>query len=367
MEEHPLEILGEALKDAVAEMDVHCTDCGACSVRCAFLKEKGTPGRIAEMVRTLPCEEWPDPFHCSLCGLCGAICPEGLRPEKLFLAMRRELVRRGRLGLKPYKPILFYESVGDSELFSFFRLPQGGDTVLFPGCALPSTRPATVRRLFETLEEIVPSLGVALGCCIKPSFDLGREDFFRERFGALRDKLLAAGVRRVITACPNCQKVFAESGGPLESVTAYALLDEAGYAPKVNGGPPVVVHDACPQRHDEATRRGVRALAERCAVVVERTPAEGLLTRCCGEGGMVGFVRPDLAQTWTDAREKTVAGKRVLTSCAGCANYLGRRMEAVHILDVVFGTGGKRPLRPPLTYGARLLLKRWFKRRFGKG
>ncbi|CCH48204.1 Rhodanese-like domain/cysteine-rich domain protein [Pseudodesulfovibrio piezophilus C1TLV30] len=350
----------EYVSGMAARLEADCTGCGGCRVHCAFLGEYGTPGEIATAVRLRPQEEWPDPFHCSLCGLCGAICPESLRPEEFFLEMRRTHEQNGLLDLATYAPVMTYEKIGKSRLFSLLRLPDGGDTVLFPGCALPGTRPRTVRRLFLALRNHIPDLGVALGCCLKPSHDLGRKDFFENWFDVLYARLRQAGVKRVITACPNCQKIFSSYGGPLESVPAYSLLAEAGIGPNKPFAKTVVIHDPCPQRYDALTQKSVRTLAQRCGLTVEKGMPERQKTRCCGEGGAVKFARSEFADAWTAQRTNKAAGRTVLTSCAGCVNFLQSSMETEHILDVLFDSKPTRPIRPPLTYLFRLWVKGWF-------
>lgn len=344
------------------ELDAGCSRCNACVTQCAFLSEYGTPGDLAaSMHKSLT--ERPDPFGCSLCGLCEAVCPERLKPKELFLSMRRQMMDGGQHDLTPYKPVLNYEKLGHSMLLSLLRLPEGGDTVLFPGCALPSTRSVTVRRLFSALQSIIPDLGIGLGCCLKPSHDLGRQAFFEEHFGRLLDKLRRAGVRRVLTACPNCQKIFAQYGHGVEARTVYEVLAESGFESAERGGELVMIHDPCPQRETPRVREAVRDLAARCGLEFEEMRGQGRFTRCCGEGGMVKFVRPDLAARWTRQRTDQVKGRMVLTSCAGCVGYLDGETPTVHVLDVLFGTVHLTPPRPPLTYWSRLKLKWWFMRR----
>lgn len=357
-----MDLFTDDLEAALADIEAGCVACGGCAVRCFFLQEAGTPASIAAKVRELPPDQWPDPFHCSLCGLCGAVCPQDMRPERLFIAMRRAMVRADVVDFKPYKPVLNYERIGGSELFSLLSVPDGGDTVLFPGCALPATRPTTVRRLFRALQDEVPKLGVALGCCYKPSHDLGREEFFEKRFGDLLGKLEQAGVKRVITACPNCQRVFRDYGSGIEAVPSIRLLAKGGYQPVPLSGPPTVIHDPCPQRYDRETQQAVRDLAERCGMTLEKTATQGAATRCCGEGGAVKFVRPEFAMAWTEQRERMAKGRRVVTSCAGCVNFLGRSTETIHILDAMFQSRPRFKVMPPLTYTVRLWLKSWFKR-----
>jgi len=339
-----------------------CNHCGICVKSCAFLKEYGTPAKIAEKVLSSPDGDWPDPFECSLCGLCGAVCSEGLKPEELFLEMRRARTEVGALNLKQYRPVLSFEKLGDSNLFSFLRLPEGGDTVLFPGCALPVSRSKTVRRLFVALQSVVPDIGVALGCCLKPSHDLGRAAFFEDHFGRLHDALAAAGVRRVLTACPSCQKVFSSYGGNITSTTVYEVLAQSDFRPETLDGGDVVIHDPCPQRYETVIQDAVRSLAAACSLSVTDLAETRELTPCCGEGGMVKFVCPNFAEQWTEQRTIAANGRRIVTSCAGCVNYLGESGEVDHILDVLFDSRPEKKLKPPFTYWARLRLKKWFKK-----
>lgn len=341
---------------------IQCTGCGGCRAHCAFLQEHGTPLEIAEKITNLPVEQWPDPFGCSLCGLCSGVCPERVQPDEMFLAMRQEYVRKDMVDFKPYAPVLTYEKLGASKLLSFLRLPEGGDTVLFPGCALPSTRPDTVRSLFGALRDVLPQIGMALGCCLKPSHDLGRDAFFTEQFGRLQTQLVDAGVKRVITACPNCQKIFSRYGGTIEAVTAYEVLADSGFTPVGDGAFGAVIHDPCPQRFEESTQDAVRVLAKRCDISVQQRKHERQLTRCCGEGGMVTCVLPQFADSWTEERVRTMGKDRVVTSCAGCAGFLGKSVQVDHILDLLFDSKPTKALKPPFTYLSRIKLKHWFKK-----
>lgn len=341
-------------------IDTGCTRCGVCNKQCAFLREHGTPGEIAEKVRVIPHGKWPDSFECSLCGLCGSVCPEGLKPDVLFLEMRRAKVQADAVDLKRYSPVLFFEKCGDSDLFSLIQLPVGGDTVLFPGCALPATRPKSVRNLYQALKAIIPDVGIALGCCLKPSHDLGRQEFFEERFGQLHDKLISAGVKRVLTTCPNCQKIFNEYGGAIEATTAYEVLADSGFIPALIEEGKVVIHDPCSQRYESGVQNAVRKLTRACGITIEELKERGELTRCCGEGGMVKFVKPQFADNWTRERVNLVAGRRMVTSCAGCVSYLNGSGHIDHILDLMFDSKPRIPLKAPFSYLARLWLKRWF-------
>lgn len=344
-------------------LDTACTRCGKCQVGCSFLKEYGLPGDIAHQSLSSDTPS-ADPFHCSLCGLCREVCPEKLNPEALFLSMRRERVQTGTVDLKPYRPILTYESLGDSSMLSTIQIPDGGDTVFFPGCALPGTRPQVVRRLFRSLQQVDSKMGVALGCCLKPSHDLGRQDRFETGYARLLEHLLDRGVSRVLTACPNCYKIFSTYGEGVDVVSVYEVLADTDIKVSATSGD-AVVHDPCPIRHATSFQDAVRTLAQKAGLTIKPIKKERELTQCCGEGGMVGFVRPEFARAWTAKRVEATKGAPVVTACAGCTGFLGQHMDVTHILDVLFNPEGKTAHRSPMTYWQRWRLKRWFNRNVG--
>jgi hypothetical protein len=102
-------------------------------------------------------------------------------------------------------------------------------------------------------------------------------------------------------------------------------------------------------------------------LVVEEMEHSGEKTLCCGEGGAVGCLSPELPATWTHLRKSEAGGKRMLTYCAGCVNFLGKVSPTSHILDLVFDPGktlsGKvKVSKAPFTYLNRLRLKKRFRK-----
>ena len=338
-----------------------CTECGACMHRCAFLRECGTPKAIADRLLTTG-KGRVQAFECSLCGLCATVCPSRLPITDFFLAMRRAAMDTGRVSLVPYRPLLTYERLGSSRLLSTFRLPPGGDTVFFPGCTFPGAHPGTARRLLKHLREHVPNLGLVMACCHKPSHDLGRQEFFERQFGALHEKMRAMGVTRVLTACPNCFKVFSEYGDGIAVQTVYDVLSKhpvTGNAP-VSG--PAIVHTPCPYRGQAELRDTLRGMTAATGLDVQKTRQDGALSPCCGEGGAVGMLRPELSAKWGAATGKRAEGRTVVTSCAGCVNFLSGHARSVHLLDLIFQpqatmSGALSRRRGLVTYLHRLIFK----------
>ncbi|WP_281492009.1 (Fe-S)-binding protein [Desulfosarcina cetonica] len=335
-----------------------CTDCGACQTRCAFLRHYGTPRTIARTYDFSRPAHQQLAFECSLCNLCNAVCPEGLAPGDLFLAIRRAAMTRANGNLSRYRAILTYERWGISPLFSYYALPKGGDTVFFPGCALPGSRPAATWQLFDYLRQGIPDLGIVFDCCTKPSHDLGRQTHFETLFGEMRDYLVGHGIRRVLVACPSCHQMFSRYGGALAVETVYEVLDNGRLPGDVRGHGELTIHDPCPLRGDRSSQDAVRSLVSRMGLAVVEMRHRRERTLCCGEGGSVGFVRPQLAREWAELRQKEAGGRRLLTYCAGCAGILGRQMPTLHLMDLIFFPQQALNGGAPVTGGVRTYLNR---------
>lgn len=316
-------------------ISTECTQCRICQIRCAFLREHDTPGTLAKRLLASGAG-LARAFECSMCGLCQATCPLSLPLPDFFLAMRRAALKSGRASLTPYRSVLGYEAVGASALFRLFKLPQGAHTVFFPGCAFPGSHPDTALALYRHLLTIDPALGLVLGCCFKPSHDLGREELFERRFGALRANLLERGVRTVLTACPNCFKIFDQYGDGLAVRSVLETLAENPPTdrPRLRGT--AVVHTPCPLRFEKKVQDSILGLALESGLDVEKTRQDGALAPCCGTGGAVTALRPDFADTWTEDVKARAQGRIVLTSCAGCVQTLSDRTRTIHLLDLVF-------------------------------
>ncbi len=349
-------------------MKNRCTECGNCVRNCNFLSQYGTPKSISiEFDFNTPLHR-EIAYECSLCGLCATVCPEKLDPGLLFLAIRRRHVESGYFKKKPYRALIRYEACGTSPLFSWYGLPQGCDTVFFPGCALPGTRPAVTLQIYQHLREIIPSLGLVLDCCTKPSHDLGRTAFFHTVFGEMLAWLVRHGVRSVITACPNCTKIFRQYGQGLSVETIYEIFQAHGLGKPLvpTSGIEVSVHDPCALRDDPAVQTAVRGLLSDLGYTPVEMKHHKRFTVCCGEGGAVGCVKPQFARGWTAIRRREAGTRNLVAYCAGCTEFLNRATPTVHLLDLLFrqdpASKKKRTIaRAPFTYWNRLVLKQKMK------
>ncbi len=344
-----------------------CNECCICTKECAFLSKYGSPGRIIELYTSDPDRCLAISFECSLCGLCKKRCPKGVDAPAMFLRMRRRAFQEGKANFPEHRGILNYEKKGTSKRYTHYGLPENCRHVFFPGCTLPGTRPGVTWKAYAYLKKKIPDMGIVLDCCTKPSHDLGRQDYFQAMFDEMKAFLLEKGVREIIVACPNCHKIFSTYARELAVKTVYEIIAQDSLDSKVTPCGTVTVHDPCPVRFSNQVQDAVRTIVTSRGLKIIESSHTRSETLCCGEGGSVGCMAPELAQTWTQKRIEESKGMPVVTYCAGCAGFLSGRTRVFHVLDQVFEPartlGGKPKVsKAPLTYLNRIRLKKKFQR-----
>lgn len=361
-----------ALQSELDQISEKCKSCKLCRKECAFLQKNGSPKKIAANFNFSTSHNAQMAFQCSLCKLCTAVCPFDADPSSMFLEMRRYAYKNGWGELPQHARLINFEKRGTSKRYTLYTLPSDCTTVLFPGCALSATRPAIVKKLFTHLNEKYKNLGLVLDCCTKPSHDLGRQRYFLAMFGKMKQFLTENGITKVLVACPSCYSVFKTYGDGLETKTVYEELVDLGLpTDSDNNCGQAEFHDSCTTRFDENIHRSVRVLATQTGIDLQEMTHHGNKALCCGEGGGACFISPELISNWRTKRTEEMNNRLVLTYCAGCANFIGRR-KASHILDMIFSPEikkGKKAkvARAPFTYLSRLALKRWARKNIKTG
>lgn len=358
----PIRLSSEPLLHQLQRITDGCIQCQRCVAECRFLQRYGNPKTIAEACASGSSDFSSHAFECSLCELCTAVCPKNLDMRSLFLELRRDAFARGGGRFQQHKRLLGFEAKGTSQRFSWYALPEGCDTIFFPGCGLPGTRPEQTLKTYDLLQRSIPTAGIVLDCCTKPSHDLGRQEYFLAMFGEMTRFLVDHGVRTVLVACPNCDKVFTEYAPELECRTIYDVLDLGDLPVTGCVAGEVHVHDPCVARFSGRTQEAVRSLTIRQGLTVVETPHSRNTTLCCGKGGASDSLEPELPRGFTEQQARETAGRRTLTYCTGCANRLGDFGPTSHILDLLFSpeatmTGRLKVARAPVTYFNRLKVK----------
>ena len=335
--------------DVLRTISEGCESCGVCAAACELLADlDSTPGEIAaSLIR----DELGDGLlaaiqRCDLCGACAQDCPAGLQPASLFLAARQRLMESGALSPDDYDVMLVDR---DWHSFTLYRATYGIDnadlladsyeSLFFPGCTLANYAPELTRAAFTWLQGQGLQLGFTDLCCGKPLASIG----LSERAGRLLDRLCAqvkaAEAHEIITTCPNCEaQLRAAQLSGIRIRSLYDLMEQAGI--RLNGNQTLTFHDSCPDRNNEANPRSVRALLSGFPRV--EMASRGKDTICCGSGGIVSMIDPDLCTRRADRRlaEFTASGADLcVTSCMACSYRLARASQpgqVRHCLELVF-------------------------------
>lgn len=361
-------------EEVVAEGE-RCLDCecGLCVQDCEFLAAAcDSPKDLARQVL----DKFEDPetlkmmYSCNICSLCETVCPEDLDTGKMLLEARREAVRRGLGPLPVHKSIISYFNAGVSKPFSLFRNQPGrqrSKRLFFTGCALPAVAPAHSRTIYEELRRHYPGTGVMMYCCGAPVQLLGMDDEFEKARQTILREAEAVGAEELVPACPDCAHVLREAIPELKVRTAWELLAGVWQPPTLREGAAVAVHDSCKARHELDTCSSVRTLLEAGGAEVEEIEYDGEKARCCGLGGMIYPVDPELSKKVTRRRAEE-SELPMITYCAGCRMALkGTGKDSIHILDFLLEPDweSKAKEKPPgglARYANRLRTKWTFKR-----
>ncbi len=284
----------------------------------------------------------------------------------MFLEARQQSQSRGKR-YKQHRKIRNYEKKGTSNKYSLYSLPKECDTIFFPGCSLPGTRPEITKKALEYLKKSIPNLGIVLDCCTKPSHDLGRQEYFTEMFAEMKTYLLHHGIRKVILACPSCYTIFSTYANNFEVQTIYELMVENGFQLTSRLAGSITIHDPCTMRLENKIQESVRTLITTTGLELVEPPHSKESAYCCGEGGAVSCVTPQFAKRWTEKRLKESSGQQICSYCAGCVNFFSNSQRSFHILDLLFApektlTGTLKISKAPFTYLNRLQLKRSLKK-----
>lgn len=237
------------------------------------------------------------------------------------------------------------------------RVSEGEDwhlspSVFFPGCSLLNYAPALVSVLADFLAQAGVADGTSLLCCGK-ILDFEENGAARRAAAdeALRAAVAAAGVKRIVAACPNCAAALkrALSGGegalavevvPLPQALAEmgCCIDEDAVARVLqakgratDGEVRLWVHDSCPDHGDYGFGRGVRALLPASLLIEENLEP---VSRCCGSTARAaGRFEAALAQGARRGDEAASHGASALvTACMSCAPSLALAQEALSVV-----------------------------------
>jgi len=339
----------EAIAEASRCFPCHCLECVKV---CEFLAHHGSyPKRYIREIYNNDCivmgarKANRMANTCSLCGLCSAVCPEHLPMGDFCLEARQSMVEKGKMQPSFHDFALRDMAFSNSPAFAMARHQPGttsSATLFFPGCQLSASSSDHVVSAYAHLtERMRGGVGLMLGCCGAPAHWSGQDELFQAGLRSFSDEWEQMGRPRVVTACSTCFSVFKEHLPDLPVTSLWTLLEEIGLPerPERSHAAPFGIHDPCTTRQEDEIQKSVRSLLKRMGVSTIELNEPGLTT-CCGFGGLMSFVNPDVADKTVDRRAKDSDADYV-TYCAMCRDNFARRdKRALHILDLIFGDEG---------------------------
>lgn len=320
----------------------NCVECGLCAKDCSFLRESGeSPAAMAKRGITAS-----EAYSCSLCGLCAAVCQQGVNPMEMFAERRREAVANNEIEIDDYR-YMFPDR--KNNVMSVYRQESGidysesdsfstADTCFFPGCTLMTYSPALTRETFKRLKSSGECQEMWTECCGKPLNQLGLQKRLENMQNDLKQFIKDHNIKRLITACPGCyyelREIFNAEELIIQTVYEVLTVDKQDHS----GGGRYTIHDSCPDRSEGAFARHVRHALEQqnCALSEMKHNREN--TICCGSGGQQSHFRPDLVDEVIKTRQNEVqqTGAETLVGCCmSCILKYDGKMPGVSVVHAL--------------------------------
>ncbi|HOS79107.1 MAG TPA: FAD-dependent oxidoreductase [Anaerolineae bacterium] len=337
----------EAVQEAQRCLQCECLECVKA---CAYLQHYGSYPKqyVRQIYNNLSIVMGTRQFNtlinsCSLCGLCGEICPYDLNMATICHEARQTMVAQDRMPPSAHEFALRDMAFSNGAAARLARPAPGSercDYIFFPGCQLSASAPEHVERAYADLREMLPNVGLLLGCCGAPANWAGRSDLFAEAQAAFRADYAALGGGQVILACSTCYQMFKTHLPDVPALSLWELFSEHGLppsaaAPRSLPGP-LAVHDPCTTRHESAIHESVRQLLREMGLRIEELPFNRERTECCSYGGLMWLANREVAETIVQRR---IAEQPLdyVTYCAMCRDFFADRQKpTLHLLDILY-------------------------------
>ena len=349
--------------------------CDICARECDLMRiQEKTPNRLYEeayiTVRpgTLANDgRWATRrvASCDQCGLCKKVCPARIDMGGFLLESHRELVETDAM------PWAFHDYWLRDMAFScseakIVKKPAGTEKsryAFFPGCQLAASDPRYVTEVYAWMREKRPDTAIWMTCCGVPAEWAVDDERHKKQLEDLRAEWRELGEPEVIWACPTCRKEFEKYLPEIRGIFLEEALEQWGFPereiPEDVKGREFAVFDPCASREYPEIQAAVRRLLENKNISSKDLSHTGSRVRCCGNGGHYAIASPDYAKRVIMERAEE-SPLPYITYCVNCHdNFSSRGKENLHILDLLFGTGGVKKPFPTVT-------ERWENRRAAK-
>ncbi len=278
---------------------------------------------------------------CSLCGLCGEVCPTDLDLGAVCKQARQVMVAQGHMPPSAHDFALRDMQFSNSDKFTLARHQPGAQTsryVFFPGCQLSASAPDQVEQVYAYLRQRLPEVGLMLRCCGAPADWAGRPDLFQAALAEVTEQLAGMGQPRLILGCSSCYQIFKANLPGVEIVSLWELFDQLGLPAEArpSSGGMLSIHDPCSTRYEAHIQESVRRLVGKLGYQIDELPLSREKTTCCSYGGLMWLANPELSRKVV-AHRIAANPADYLTYCAMCRDFFARHgKRSLHLLDLIF-------------------------------
>ena len=333
-------------------------------------KAYGLPGMFFGPAKTKDVlrEYSEHPYLCTLCGRCTAVCPAFIHTKDLRIAMRGFMVERGE-----YPPVVdrlaemlkgVHNIIGEPNedrsmwVQALTEVPKDmfqrekAKVVYFVGCVasyFPMTKriPQSFVQILDKAEVDFTILGGEEWCCGFPLIAAGMkkdaETLIQHNFEKVKEK----GAERIVFACPSCYRTWMDHCKTdieiFHSTQFIKKLIEEGKIGFKEKTTKVTYHDPCDLGRGSGVYEVPREIL-RSIPGVELVEMKGNREQCvcCGGGGNLEMVNPDLSARLAQAKIeeiKATGADMVITACQQCIRTIQttarRKKIPMIVLDIV--------------------------------
>ena len=226
-----------------------------------------------------------------------------------------------------------------------------------------------VKEAYAYLRQKLPDTGIMLNCCGAPRYFMGEKNVMLHIIRNVARELQQLGAQEVIVACTHCYHTFRVFLPQVQIRSIYEVLNEVGLPPDARATAPWTfnIQDACGARQAPNIHAAVRTMVQDLGYTIEEMAHNRERSICCGSGGLVPAVAPDLAKRMTAFR-LSEATHDLVTYCASCRALLSKAGHpTLHVLDLPFNPAWQQTKTQPPPQNLQRWWRRWRLKRYFLG
>jgi heterodisulfide reductase subunit D len=291
------------------------------------------------------------PYLCTLCGRCSIVCPSFIDTKETRIGVRRFMVEKGEypssmdrlaetlekvhniIGEPSEDRAAWVQALSEPPKDMFQK--EKAKVVYFTGCVasyFPMTKriPQSLVQIFEKAGIDFTLLGGEEWCCGFPLIAAGMKEKAEALMKHNLEKVKEKGAERIVFTCPSCYHIWMEEcKNEIEifhSTQFIKRLIEEGKIRLKEKKMKVTYHDPCDLGRAsgiyEPPREILRAIPGVELVEMNESREE---CKCCGGGGNLEMVRPELSAALAQAKIeeiKATGAEMVVTACQQCVRTI---------------------------------------------